>query len=70
MSGPRWGNPLGKPFGYYRFGVDVHAETTSAGVTVPAAFTASWFHGEPGQAAGEFLRAEIADVRFGAERPG
>lgn len=68
-SGLRWGNPLDKPFGYYPFGVDIHAEITRAGITVPSAFTASWFHGEPEQAAGEFFRAVISDVRFG-EEPG
>lgn len=69
-SGPRWGNPLGKPFGYYPFGVDIHAEITRAGITVPSAFTASWFHGEQEQAAGEFFRAVISDVRFGEGLPG
>ena len=67
VTGPRWGNPLGRPFGYYPFGVDLHAETTSGGVTVPSAFTARWFPDGPDQAAGEFLRATITDVHFGAD---
>lgn len=69
VSGSRWGNPLGKPFGYYPFGVDLEAEMTRDGITVPSAFTASWFHGTPEQAAGKFFRATITELRFGAELP-
>jgi hypothetical protein len=69
VTGPRWGNPLGNPFGYYPFGVDFHAETTSEGITVPSAFTARWFHGEPEQSAGEFFHARITEVRFGVAGP-
>ena len=32
----RWGNPDGKPFGRYPFGVTVEEERTDAGVTIPA----------------------------------
>lgn len=69
VAGPRWGNPLGRPFGYYPFGVDLLAETTVDGITVPSAFTASWFYGTPDQHAGEFFRSTISAVRFGAELP-
>jgi hypothetical protein len=58
-----------RPFGYYPFGVDFQAEITRDGITVPSAFTASWFYGTPEQDAGEFFRATISDVRFGADRP-
>ena len=38
----RWGNPDGKPFGRYPFGVTVEEERTDAGVTIPAVFRAGW----------------------------
>jgi len=69
VTGPRWGNPLGKPFGYYPFGVDFHAETSIEEIMLPSAFTASWFHSEPDQPAGEFFRARITEVRFGESGP-
>ena len=60
----RWGNPDGKPFGRYPFGVTVEEERTDAGVTIPAVFRAGWWHGTDRQDAGEFLRARITSVTF------
>lgn len=60
----RWGNPDGKPFGRYPFGVTVEEERTDAGVTTPAVFRAGWWRGTDHQDAGEFLRAQITNVTF------
>jgi hypothetical protein len=69
LSGPRWGNPLGRPYGYYDFGVDVLEEMTVNGRTVPSRVRASWGWGQPWQAEGEFFRADISEIRFDA-KPG
>ena len=60
----RWGNPDGRPFARYPFGVTVTAERTDAGVTLPAAVRAGWWRGTDGQDAGEFFRARITKVTF------
>ena len=67
LSGPRWGNPLGRPYGYYNFGVDVLREIRVDGRTVPSRIRASWGWREPWQAEGEFFRADISEVRFDAK---
>jgi hypothetical protein len=48
----RWGAPDGQPAGRHLFAVDVEAEATFAGVTIPALLRAGW-----GDA--EFFRAQI-----------
>jgi hypothetical protein len=60
----RWGNPDGRPFGRYPFGVSVDAQRTEAGVTVPAEIRAGWWRGTARQDAGEFFRARISRVTF------
>jgi len=60
----RWGNPDGRPFGRYPFGVDVDSERSDSGVTVPAEIRAGWWHGTARQDAGEFFRARITRVSF------
>ena len=60
----RWGNPDGKPFGRYPFGVTVDGERTDAGVTLPATVRAGWWRGTDRQDAGEFFRARITTVTF------
>jgi uncharacterized protein DUF6544 len=60
----RWGNPDGRPFGRYPFGVTVDSERTDSGVTVPAEIRAGWWRGTERQAAGELFRARISGVTF------
>jgi hypothetical protein len=60
----RWGNPNGKPFGRYPFGVNVDQVRTDAGVTTPAVVRAGWWRGNEQQDAGEFFRAHIHTVTF------
>jgi hypothetical protein len=60
----RWGNPDGRPFGRYPFGVSVVSERTDSGITVPAEIQAGWWRGTDRQDAGEFFRARITDVTF------
>lgn len=60
----RWGNPDGRPFGRYPFGVTVDAERSQDGVTTPAAVRAGWWRGTDSQDAGEFFRAEITRVEL------
>jgi hypothetical protein len=60
----RWGNPDGRPFGRYPFGVTVDGERTEAGVTLPAAVRAGWWRGTDRQDAGEFFRARMIKATF------
>ncbi len=60
----RWGNPDGRPFGRYPFGVTVEDERTDGGITTPAAVRAGWWHGTERQRDGEFFRAQITRVTF------
>ncbi len=60
----RWGNPDGKPFARYPFGVTVEQERTDFGVTTPAAFRAGWWRGTARQDNGEFLRAQLTGATF------
>jgi hypothetical protein len=60
----RWGNPAGRPFGRYPFGVSVDSARADSGVTVPAEIRAGWWRGTARQAAGEFFRARITGVTF------
>jgi hypothetical protein len=60
----RWGNPDGRPFARYPFGVTVDGERTDAGVTLPATVRAGWWRGTDRQDAGEFFRARITKVTF------
>jgi hypothetical protein len=60
----RWGNPDGKPFGRYPFGVTVDEERTDTGVTTPAVFRAGWWRGSDQQDDGEFFRAGTTSVTF------
>ncbi len=60
----RWGNPAGRPFGRYPFGVTVLAERTFGGITIPASIEAGWWHGSGRQGEGEFFRATITAAVF------
>jgi hypothetical protein len=60
----RWGNPAGRPFGRYPFGVTVLAERTFGGITIPASIEAGWWHGSGHQGEGEFFRATITAAVF------
>ena len=60
----RWGDPDGRPFGRYPFGVTVDREHSHAGVTTPAVVRAGWWRGTERQEAGEFFRAEITRVEL------
>jgi hypothetical protein len=60
----RWGNPDGRPFDRYPFGVTVDGERTDAGVTLPAVVRAGWWRGTDRQDSGEFFRARITKVTF------
>jgi hypothetical protein len=60
----RWGNPDGKAFGRYPFGVSVAEERTFQGVTIPAVLHAGWWHGTERQQEGEFFRAHIGSATF------
>jgi hypothetical protein len=60
----RWGNPDGKAFGGYPFGVSVAEERTFQGVTIAAVFHAGWWHGTGRQQEGEFFRAHIGSATF------
>ena len=46
----RWGIPGGGPFRRWPFGVSVQAEAAFGGITIPARFTAGWWHGTSRQA--------------------
>lgn len=58
----RWGNPDGRPFGRYPFGVSIEEERTDGGVTTPAVVRAGWWWGTARQEDGEFFRARITSV--------
>lgn len=60
----RWGNPGGAPFGRYPFGVQVEAEETFGGITIPSVFRAGWWWGTDRQDEGEFFRAKITGAVF------
>lgn len=60
----RWGNPGGKPYARYPFGVTVEAERTFDGITIPAVFRAGWWWGTDRQGDGEFFRAEVMAATF------
>jgi hypothetical protein len=60
----RWGNPGGAPFGRYPFGVQVEAESTFGGITIPSVVRAGWWWGTERQPEGEFFRAEITGAIF------
>jgi hypothetical protein len=60
----RWGNPDGRPYGYYPFGVTVAAERTFAGVTIASTVRAGWWWDTDRQDDGEFFRAQFTDATF------
>ncbi|WP_298585694.1 DUF6920 family protein [uncultured Kocuria sp.] len=64
LSMQRWGDPDGTGFGRHPFGVALSEEADVDGVRVPALLRAGWAWGTDRQAAGEFFRARIEDVRF------
>lgn len=64
LGGPRWGNPLGRPWGYHPFGVTVLAERTFDGVTVPSRISAGWGWGTDWAGRGEFFRATLTSVAW------
>ena len=64
LSMQRWGDPDGTGFGRHPFGVALSEETDVGGVRVPTVLRAGWAWGTDRQAAGEFFRARIEDLRF------
>lgn len=60
----RWGNPDGRPYDRYPFGVTVEAERTVAGITIPDRLRAGWWSGTDRERAGEFFRARIESAEF------
>lgn len=60
----RWGNPGGRPYGYYPFGGTVHAERRFEGIVIPSRLTLGWHYGTPEWPVGEFFRATITDAQF------
>jgi len=64
VSMSRWGDPEGKGFGRYPFGVSVTEERTFHGVTIPAVLEAGWWHGTERQQEGRFFRAHISSATF------
>lgn len=64
LSMLRWGNPDGRHFGAYPFGVAVEQERRFDGVTIPSRFRASWWWDTDRQARGEFFRAQVTAARF------
>jgi hypothetical protein len=60
----RWGNPDGKAFGRYPFGVSITEERTFHGVTIPAVLQAGWWHGTERESEGQFFRADISSATF------
>jgi hypothetical protein len=58
----RWGNPLGRRYGRYPFGVICLDEATFGGITIPTAFTAGWFIGTDRWSEGMFYRARITGL--------
>ena len=62
----RWGNPGGGPFRRCPFGVSVQAEAAFDGITIPARFTAGWWHGTSRQAGRRgVLPRRITHAQFG-----
>ena len=61
---PRWGNPLGEPYGLYPFGVEMTGERRFGGMLLPAHVAAGWFYGTERWSEGEFFRAHIDEARF------
>jgi hypothetical protein len=56
----RWGNPEGGKHHYENFGVQVQAEGSFAGYTIPTRIRAGWFFGSDRfESEGEFFRATI-----------
>ncbi len=60
----RWGNPDGRGFGRFPFGVTVTSENTYHGVKIPSVFSAGWWHGTDREEEGEFFRAAITAATF------
>lgn len=61
---PRWGNPLGEPYGLFPFGVEMTGERPFAGMLLPAHVAAGWFYRTERWPEGEFFRADIDEARF------
>lgn len=59
---PRWGNPLGEPYGTYPFGVRFTGERRSDGVAMAERLEAGWFPESPRWADGAFFRATLDDA--------
>ncbi|GAA1856875.1 DUF6544 family protein [Microbacterium koreense] len=60
----RWGDPDGRGFGRFPFGMDVVDSAEFDGVLVPSHFRAGWWSGTDRSAEGEFFRARLTDVTF------
>jgi hypothetical protein len=62
---PRWGNPGGLEFGYYKCGGLVEEEKTFGGYTIPARMRVGWHFGtELFDSEGEFFRVTIDDAVY------
>lgn len=59
---PRWGNPLGEPFGLYPFGAFFTGERRSGGVLMSERIEAGWFAWTERWKDGVFFRAAIDEV--------
>jgi hypothetical protein len=65
----RWGDPdESGTWGWHPFGIDVTATATMAGLTIPAAGEAGWFHGTDRWPEGAFFRFRITDAEPWAGR--
>jgi hypothetical protein len=60
----RWGNPDGRPFGYYPFGDVVLENRTFAGYTIPSVLHVGWHFGTERWDEGESFRVRIENAVF------
>jgi hypothetical protein len=60
----RWGNPDGRSYGLYPFGVAIEEEHRFGGITIPSQFRAAWWWDTDRHAAGEFFRAHVTSAHF------
>jgi hypothetical protein len=62
---PRWGNPGGLKFDYYKCGGTVEEEATFGGYTIPVRMRVGWHFGtERFETEGEFFRVVIDDAIY------
>ena len=61
---PRWGNPIGEPWGEYPCGGTLEDESDFDGIKIPSRMRAGWFFGTDRWARGEFFRATVHRATF------